>query len=90
MCQAESSEPETSCCRNWQRHKLLPLVHDAQHEEEDLHLLLPLVQVQLNLRDYQNWPLVNPRKDGVVNYSFIFQHGVDLLRPDPQLEHPEH
>ena len=32
-------------CRRRQRYQLLPFVHNAKHEEENIHLLLPLVQV---------------------------------------------
>ena len=32
-------------CRRRQRYQLLPFVHDAKHEEKNIHLLLPLVQV---------------------------------------------
>ena len=31
--------------RRGQHHELLPFVHNAKHEEENIHLLLPLVQV---------------------------------------------
>ena len=43
----DAGASKTSFCRRRQRHQLLPLVHTAEHEEEDVHLLLPLVQVTM-------------------------------------------
>ena len=43
----DAGASKTSFCRRRQRHQLLPLVHNAEHEEEDVHLLLPLVQVTM-------------------------------------------
>ena len=64
-------------CRRRQRYQLLPFVHNAEHEEENVHLLLPLVQV------------MQPSKPHPIQQKPKVQHFLHKFKTNPRALIPD-
>ena len=67
-------------CRRRQRYQLLPFVHNAEHEEENVHLLLPLVQVMQPSQSTQ------PTQS---NKELLVQHFLHKFKMNPRALIPD-